>query len=646
MIEIKLRTGLRRPSLGIFGSLDLGMEQILRKMGACRSQPDPRLSPPFDEFAHYYVPMPMAVRLFTQSKDISKWRQPPFMKQWQNAIGRRSNGLLIDRDAYEYFRRWLDAEKEIKLIKEGDERAIWDVLNRHGITDQFFAARAPMPHQMAGLAFFLVSFELDAGHILFFDEMRTGKTKQAVDISRFLLEHKIIKSVLIIVPNTVKLVWANELIKDAPLLSWLTNIVQGNKAQRRKAWEATGVFWIVNYEALRADYKEVYAWQNNRPSKWMLVVDEAHRLKNPVSLQSKVVLGFKSRKVDEKDYEGLDPDFSIFMTGTPISNSPEDAWSMSNFTCSGILAQNLNWFRVAFAKKGGYGGKQVIGYKNLDEVRWRLARTSMRRTRSMVNFDEAIISPRIGTMQRDQAAAYADMRDMLYAEIMDVDGEMTAVKARNHLARLVRLAQITSGYLSPKPGTETWFKNAGWKITELDSLLMDYLDNLGKVVIWSRFVPPLYFMEDRYSKWKPLLSRGQMGDQAVENMYKFQRDPQYKIMLAQIQTAEGKGFQPATTAIFYDKWWSPYLNQQAADRIVGIENPVTVGIIPLITEGTIDMRIEFLLEQKQDWSDAVTGDLRESEINLPVLDRATLLYMLANPKEARLYEEAITSGEV
>jgi len=149
---------------------------------------------------------------------------------------------------------------------------------------------------------------------------------------------------------------------------------------------------------------------------------------------------------------------------------------------------------------------------------------------------------------------------------------------------------------------------------------------------------------ERYRTYGALICRGQMGDQAIENMYAFQRKPEHKIMLAQYQTSEGKGFQPATAAVFLDKWMSPALNKQAADRITGIENPVTTCLIPFITEGTIDERIEFLLKEKRDWADAITGDKRINEVTLPHLDKKTLLYLLANPDEAKEYESKFKSA--
>ncbi len=647
---ITMRTGDGRPSIGISGQLLHYEERVLRKIGASRSDKNPKLNEPFDELAHYWLPMPMARRLFNKSPDPGKWQQPGFMLDWRKSVGKSNNGLAISAKVIDYYKKWLAAEKEIAGVKRNQVEVIDSILSRHQLGDDFFA-REPIPnmveglasHQRAGLAFFLLSYELDAGHIMLFDEMRTGKTKQAIDIARFLLMNKIISNVLIIVPPSVRRTWRDELRKDAPLYSALTTIVHGTKAKRRELWKLGFYFYIVNYESLRNDKDEIYEWQLNRPGKWLVIVDECHKLKNVASLQSKVILGsgeiFK-RTQPEKYYEGLQPDFSVFLTGTPVANAPIDVWSCCDKVCPGILNQNIPWFNNEFTVTAGRGGAQTTGYKNLDEIRWRLARISMRRVRADIMFDESVTMERYGVMDAEQKKVYESMRESLYAEVIGEDGELTTVEARSHLAKIVRLQQITSGYLSPNPDEVTWFPGFGWKIKELDSLIEEYLENLGKIVIWSRFVPPLLMLLERYKKHNALIIRGQMGEKATDNMYKFQREDKYKIMLAQIQTSEGRGFQPATTAVFLDKWWSPHLNKQAADRIVGIENPVTVCIIPLITEDSIDTRIEFLLKEKRDWSDAVTGDVRENEIVIPQVDKNTLLYLLSKPEDARLFEEA------
>lgn len=614
VIDLK-RTG-RMPCIGVRGGLSFTDEADLREIGAVyRSKRQVRQEWGMDwQRSHWDVPAPLLKRFFEGNGTIDQ----PFITQ--------SLYTIVTQEAAQFYRAWRQFERVFKLIKEGDEQTVNTILSRHGIADEFFS-RPTYPHQRAGIAFFLESMKLGSGHVCLFDEMRTGKTFQAIHIAKYLLEQQLINAVLVIVPNSIKRVWITELGLDAPRYALFSNIIEGAKSKKKKGWESSGIFYIVNYESARADKLLMRDWEKRKLAKggYMLICDEAHKLKNPQALQTQVILSLK-------------PSYSVFMTGTPVANRPEDSFTMADFVCPGVLGRDLWNFREQFAVKGGYKGKEIIGYKNLDEVKYRLARISMRRVRADIMFDRTLYQTRTGQLTGKQKKAYESMRERLFAEVMNADGDWTTAKANTGLSKALRLYQISDGYLSPEPDTNVWF-DENWKVKELDTFIADYLDDIGKLVIWSRFVPPIEMLVQRYAQYGAVKIRGAMKKgEAVDNMYRFQRDPDCRIMVANILSAEGKGFQPATFAVMYDKWLSPHMNKQARDRIVGIENPVTVTIISLVTENAIDERVEVLLEKKKAFADTILGD-STGDIKLPVLDKKTLLYLLATPEEAEKYRE-------
>lgn len=617
-LVIDLKETGRMPVIGVRGSLSFYDEADMRKVGAVyRSKRSAKPEWGIDwQRSHWDVPAPLLKRFFEGNGAIE---QPRMMRDWES---------FVERDAAEFYAAWRRFERVFKKIKEGDTETVQRILANNHITDTFFS-RPSYPHQRAGLAFFFESMKLGSGHVCLFDEMRTGKTFQAIHIAKYLLEQRLINAVLVIVPNSIKRVWMTELGLDAPRYALFSNIIEGTKGKKRKVWESSGIFYIVNYESARADKLFMYDWEQRKLSSggYMLICDEAHKLKSPQALQTKAILG-------------LNPDYSVFMTGTPVANRPEDAFTMSDFVCPGILGRNIWSFREQFAERGGYKGKQITGYKNLGEVKYRLARISMRRKRSEIMFDRTLYQTRTGQLTGKQKKAYESMRERLFAEVMNDNGDWTRAKANTGFSKATRLYQISDGYLSPSPDTNVWFDDRdNWKLRELDDFIRDYLDDIGKLVIWSRFVPPIEMLTQRYHKHGAVKIRGAMKKgAAADNMYRFQRDPECRIMVANILSAEGKGFQPATFAVMYDKWLSPYMNQQARDRIVGIKNPVPVTIISLVTEKAIDERVEVLLEKKKEFSDTILGD-QSGDIKLPVLDKKTLLYLLATPKEAEKYRE-------
>jgi len=663
----------RTASIVVKGNLGYWDENELQNIGGCYRRRDNEAELGLQK-AHYEVPAPLLHRLFRQAADLQyedtlndlDYDQPHFMKDWENSIVRELDdsesvpiewaNLQVDDKAVEFYEKWEQYKKDLNHIKANDEKKVGNILRRNGLLDSFFY-REPKDHQRAGIAFFLRSLEMGGGHICLFDEMRTGKTKQGIDIARYLIKKEKIKRVLIICPNSIKKVWQNELMLDAPDLAWLSTIIEGTKSQKQEQWDSLNFFYIINYEGARADKEQLYEWQESHKNDgWMLICDESHKIKNPLAKQTKAIMGLK-------------PDYSILMTGTPVANRPEDAFCMTDFVCPGLLGANLNSFYDQFASRGGYRGKAITGYHKLEEIVARLEPISMRRKRADVMFDVTLKQIRSGNMIGDQLKAYNNMRDLLWAEIQKESGEWTSMKAQNGLVKILRLQQITSGYL-PKTHEEKgdilkdlfgqvlpesqkskttqgmddviWFDN-NWKLKELDEFVDEYLESIGKLVIWSRYIPPLEMLHDRYKNHGTALIKGGMKSDAIfDEMNRFNQNPECRIMVCNILSAEGKGFPAADFHWFWDKWWSPHLNKQAEDRTQGIatlghEKPTTV--ISAITENAIDGRLEYILSMKQDWSDQMLGDSDSTIINVPKMDKNQLLWLIAKPEDAEKYKK-------
>jgi SNF2 family DNA or RNA helicase len=668
MIRIRVKDTGRMPSLAIGGALStLDIRQIKAIGGVHRSRDYEEGRSDDTRYygkPHYELPLPLIKRLFVSNGTTNI---PSFMIHWQDYVMPSSLGVrnrtsgsaegtsahlddsdtqanrdlmlrlrnfYIEEDAVTLYKKWEMFEGKLKLLKENNEELIDSILSYNKIQDSFFA-RPPKIHQKAGIAFFLLCNFYGVNHILLFDEMRTGKTLQAINIARILIEQQKIDGCLIVVPNTIKRIWEGELLLDAPVQGCFSLIIEGAKTDKAALWRQRAFFHIVNYESARADIDYMLAYDKymNLGKGYMLIGDEAHKIKNPKSLQAKAILK-------------LHPKYSIFMTGTPVANRPEDAFTMADFVSPGILGGNIFEFTENFCVRGGDSGKEIIRYENLDEVKHRLARISMRRLRKDTMFDKKTRETRKGTLEGSQKQYYEQMRDQLFVELL-TDTNITAIKARNKLVQTLRLSQICDGYLSDNPSNNHWLKE-NWKFKEIDEFLDEYLDDIGKVVLWTRFVPVVKTLYNRYQKYGATYICGEVKDTQhnparTNAMYKFQQNPDCRVMVAQINSAGlGLGFQPATFAIFLDKWWSPAPNGQAEDRILGIKNPVPVTIISLVTEGCIDERWEYILERKKSWANLITGDEdgEIAEIDQDT-DKDTLLYLLSPEKETETYKKRL-----
>ncbi len=649
MISVRVKDTGRCPSLAVGGSLSFYEQNALKDIGGVlrSGKYEEQKGNDFRFYGkpHTEIPLPLIKRLFVSNGTADNPRNPPpFMSKWKDCIMPNTlddsdtqankdlmlklRNFYVEEDAVTLYNRWEIFEGKLARLKRNDEELINSILNANGIKDDFFA-RSPKIHQKAGIAFFLLCNQFGVNHVLLFDEMRTGKTLQAINCSRILIEQGKVDGCLIIVPNTIKRVWYKELMIDAPVQGCFSIIVEGSKIDKQNQWKQRAFFHIVNYEGARADLDSMLAYDKymNAGKGYILICDEAHKIKNPEAAQSKAIMR-------------LHPKYSIFMTGTPVANRPEDAFTMADFVSPGLLGANMFEFIENFAVTGGYTGKEVIRYEHLDEVQYRLARISMRRLRKDIMFDKKNRETRVGELQGAQKQCYEQMRDQMFVELVNDYGDIKGLTARNKMVQTLRLSQICDGYLSENPTNNQWL-HENWKFKEIDEFLEEYLDDIGKVVLWSRFVPVIKTLHQRYLKYGATYICGEVKD-TVSNpartnaMYKFQQDPSCKVMVAQINSAGlGLGFQPATFAIFLDRWWSPAANGQAEDRILGIKNQVPVTIIDLVTDGCIDQRWQFILERKKSWANLITGDIEEDEsagIEQDA-DKDTLLYLLA-PKTA------------
>jgi SNF2 family DNA or RNA helicase len=258
-------------------------------------------------------------------------------------------------------------------------------------------------------------------------------------------------------------------------------------------------------------------------------------------------------------------------------------------------------------------------------------------------FDSKVRQNIVTPMQGEQLIAYENMRDLLFASIVN-DKEMTTITVANKLVQSLRLTQISDGYVSPNPANVNWLKD-NWKFRAIDEFIDEYMEDIGnKLVIWSRFVPVVKALYDRYAyRYGATYICGEVkGEERSERMYRFQEEGDCKIMVAQINSAGlGMGFQPATFEIFVDKWWSPAPNLQAEDRILGVRNPVPITVISLISQDSIDERWEYILSRKKQWADHITGDISVDIEAPPKFDRDTLLYLLAPAKDAEKFRQAL-----
>lgn len=295
----------------------------------------------------------------------------------------------------------------------------------------------PFAHQAEGV-------QLLRGRVVYglFDEPGCGKSKVVVDAANLLFLDRAISMVLVVAPNTVKATWANEwwgqiathTPKDFP--HHVIRLDSGKrwpnveKITRRKSQEL--VWLITNYEALRSSANE--RWLSDVLAKMapsMMVLDESTKIKNGRAQQSKAahrLAGFATRR--------------YILTGTPLAKNPLDLHSQFMFLDPFILGHSVVAFRNRYAVMGGYQvmGRpvQIVGWKNLDELKERISKHSrvIEKKSALPDLPDKLFTRIELPLGEEQARVYKQMRENAVASVEGTIGQATAKIALTKMLRL------------------------------------------------------------------------------------------------------------------------------------------------------------------------------------------------------------------
>ena len=429
-------------------------------------------------------------------------------------------------------------------------------------------------------------------------EQGCGKTAVAIAAAGYRFQRGEVRRVLVVAPASVVPVWPKEFATHADFPHEVIAL-EGPVNKRKGAL----LYWkpnegklqvaVTNYEATWRMDDALAAWQPD-----MIICDESQRIKTPGARQSKAMarLGTIAR-------------YRMILTGTPVSQGPLDFYSQYRFLDRNIFGTSYYAFRARYALMGGYGNRQVIGYQNLDDLVQKAHSVAFRcRKEDCLDLPEQVDQVMYCELEKDARRIY----DQLVRESVAELSEENIVMAPNVLSRLLRLSQMTGGYLRVDEQTTLVSKA---KMGLLEETLDDLLDAGKKVVVFARFIPEIEAIVKMLEKKKvahgliygatPMDARGGMVDA-------FQTDPEVKVFVAQIQTAGlGITLHAADTAIFYSLDYSFANYDQCRARIHRIGQKNNCTYIHLVARNTVDEKVLAALAEKKSLADQVVDNWRE-----------------------------------
>ena len=421
-----------------------------------------------------------------------------------------------------------------------------------------------MPFQKDGIAALLGNDRL-----LLADDMGLGKTVQAIAAIRILRARNEAGPCLVVAPASLLNQWRKELGRWAPDLSAI--IVDGPAAERSWKWPAKKDVKLVSYETLRSDFGS-NALAPVRREQWSIVVaDEAQRIKN--------------RNDTSDALKGLQRARSWALTGTPIENNEEELASILEFV--------------------DYDGADAPArYHPGPELRARHSELQLRRKKQEVLDDlppkQVTLLPITLNPHQHRSYEKAERDGIVYLKSLGAE-----VTVQHVFALLTRLKQICN--VDPQTGESS-------KLDDIRDRIEQLIAQGHKALVFSQYVDDAHGVGAavrRLQDFSPLVFTGGMSSEERQSTIdRFKTSPEHQVLVMSLRAGGlGLNLQEASYVFHLDRWWNPAIERQAEDRSHRMGQTVKVNVIKYSCVGTIEERIDRILERKQGLFDQLIDDV-------------------------------------
>jgi non-specific serine/threonine protein kinase len=471
------------------------------------------------------------------------------------------------------------------------------------------------PYQQAGVRWLYLLHRLGLGACLA-DDMGLGKTIQVLSLL-LILKHESTEQhtatptrvpSLLVAPASLLANWAAEIERFAPTLRFLIAHPSASSAEDLKAMTSKTLaaidLVITSYGALlRYDWLSSTRWR-------VLVIDEAQAIKNPGAKQTRAV-------------KKLIAHTRIALTGTPVENRLGDLWSIFDFTHPGLLGSGQAFGRYV---------RRLAEAKTYRPLRELVRPYILRRLKT----DKSVIADlpdktemkAFCYLSATQAALYQRAVEEL-AEALDRSEGMG--RKGVVLSFLMRFKQICN-HPSQWLGDGAWAETESGKFARLRELAEVIAAKQEKVLVFTQFreatQPIAAFLGHVFGREGMILHGGTPVSKRKELVRRFQEDELSPFFVLSLKAGgAGLNLTAASHVVHFDRWWNPAAENQATDRAFRIGQSRNVLVHKFVCRGTVEDKIDQLIESKQ----SLVKDVLEggTELQLTELSDRELLNLVA-----------------
>ncbi len=437
------------------------------------------------------------------------------------------------------------------------------------------------PYQEAGVRWLYLLTRLRLGACLA-DDMGLGKTIQVLALLLVLKREQPARRspFLLVVPASLLGNWASEAERFAPSLRVVIVHSSAMPNAELKALDAEKLsafdLVITSYGSLlRVPLFETMTWQ-------IAIIDEAQAIKNPGAKQTRQV-------------KKLRAETRIALTGTPVENRLSDLWSIFDFTHPGLLGSDK-----VFAKFT----KRLGDAEHFGPLRKLVQPYILRRLKT----DKKVISDLPDKTEMKAWCHLSSAQTALYQQA--VDALKTALSDTSGIARkgavlsaLMRFKQICN-HPSQWLGDGTWAADDSGKFARLRELCEVIAAKQEKVLVFTQFRettdPLAAFLGKIFGRSGLVLHGGTPVAKRRDMVKQFQEDELIPFFVLSLKAGgAGLNLTAASHVIHFDRWWNPAVENQATDRAFRIGQKRNVLVHKFVCKGTVEDKIDALIESKQ-----------------------------------------------
>ncbi|MCP4287477.1 MAG: DEAD/DEAH box helicase family protein [Gammaproteobacteria bacterium] len=528
---------------------------------------------------------------------IFKGRLPDDFFRFSDAVVDRSD-IDLGEDARAHALRLASAAMHRARAREIRESIVQFGGQLPGIRARLYS------YQVEGVAFLAAN-----GRALLADDMGLGKTLQAIAAAAWLHRHAEAERILVVCPASLKQQWAREIEK---FTSHQVQVVQGRPEARAVQYRRSEGFVIVNYELILRDLSVI----NKILSPDLVILDEAQRIKNWRTKIASFIKLIPSR-------------YAFVLSGTPLENRLEDLYSLMQVVDPRVLGPL--WRYLADFHVTDERGK-VLGYRNLSELRRRLAPAMLRRDRRLV---------------RDQLPDRIQQQLDVGMTVEQQELHNTAMTAAGSLAKIAKRRPLTpseSNRLMAALQQARMACNAAGlvdketegspKLDELASLLDELCVQGGlKAVVfsqWERMTAMVEQLLRRMGLGHVRLHGGVPTAKRGDLMDRFREDDAVQVFISTDAGGVGLNLQSASVLINLDMPWNPAVLEQRIARIHRLGQKEKVQVILLVAADSYEQQVMGLIKGKRNLFDNVINpDASEDVVGISKKLLETLVEDLA-----------------